>query len=116
MALTPFDISVAPGDGRVVIDGQDVTSQVAAVTVQAEAGGIPQVYLQLRGEGRIEGEGIVHSAADLDQRQVVLEFLGNIDPGVLEGAALERCGGLGADETTGQAFLNALIDMVQGGD
>lgn len=114
MGLVPFDISVAPANNRVIVDGQDISSQITRVTIDAQGHDVPKVFVEMIGEGRIVGEGIITQVLDLDPREAVLEFLNNIDAGALEGAALERCGGFGSDETTGQAFINALIEMASG--
>jgi len=117
MGLTPFDISLAPGEGRVVVDGQDVSSRVTRVTIDAPAGEIPKVFLELNGQGTLEGEGIVHIVKDQDMREIVAEFISNVDPSALEAAALEKLGGgLSAPMSTGEAFLEALKGYVRGDD
>lgn len=112
MGLTPFDISLAPGEGKVLVDGKDVSDKVAGLTIEAAPGEIPKVFLQLHGEGTVEGEGVVHVVKDQDMREIVAEFIANVDPSALEADALARMGGLGATMTTGQAFLEALKGYV----
>jgi hypothetical protein len=115
MGLTQFDI-VLPAAGQpavIRIDGEDLANKVTRVVVEADsADRIPKVYLEMKGEGRLSGEGIITQLVDLDQRQVVAEWLFNIDPGSLESLALEKLGGLGGGMTTGQAFLAVLKGWV----
>lgn len=113
MGLSRFSVDVGVGGrGRIEVDGVDVADRVRRVTVDSAAGEVPKVFLEMHGEGRIEGEGIVTQLIDLDQREVVAEWLSNIDPGGLESAALEKMGGLGGGMTTGEAFLSVLKGYV----
>lgn len=117
MGLSRFSIDVgAGGRGHVLINGEDVADRVRRVTVDSVASEVPKIYLEMQGEGHIEGEGIVNVVQDLDQRQVVAEFLGNLDPGSLESAALFKMGGLGEGLTTGEAFLEVLKEYARGDD
>lgn len=120
MGLTPFDI-VLPAAGqsaKILIDGVNVANMVTRVTVDCHSSDrIPQVFLEMKGEGCISGEGVVTQivSADMDQRQHVVAFLSNLDPSTLEAAALEKLGGLGGMTTsTGEAFLEVLKEMVRG--
>jgi hypothetical protein len=114
MGLTRFSIDLGVGGrGHINIDGVDIADRVRRVSVDSAAGEVPKVFLELLGEGRIEGEGIVTQMIDLDQRQVVAEWLGTLDAGALESAALDLCGGLGG-MSTGEAFLEALKGYVRG--
>lgn len=120
MGLTPFEI-VLPAGGlpaKIVIDGTDVSNNVSRVTVDMHASDrIPKVFLEMPGEGVLQGEGIVTQVVQVesqqDQRELMEAFLANLDPDLLESAALEKCGGLGGFRT-GEAFLEVLKEYVRG--
>jgi hypothetical protein len=110
MGLTRFSVDVGSGGrGHVVIDGVDVAEKVQKIIVDSTAGQPPQVFLEMAGEGRIEGEGIVTQV--VESNDSIALFLSNLDPSALEAAALDKMGGLdGEGLTTGQAFLAALME------
>lgn len=114
MGLASFSISLATNKKKVVINNEEVTNRIRRVVVEDEAGGVPRVFLEMLGEGVIEGEGIVTIQNEVDFRDSIYQFLQSLDPGMVEKVALDRLGGFGADETTGQAFLNAISEIVRG--
>lgn len=111
--MTPFRITPSPvGVGTVEIDGRPVAG-VRSVAVKAEAGEATKVYVELTGEGTIEGEGIVHVVTP-GSRSAVADFLAAIDPDELEKAALDRMRGFGGG-STGAAMLDVLRGWAGGG-
>lgn len=116
MRLASFSIQLSAGKKTIIVNGEDLTALVNRVVVEDEAGAIPQVFLGVHGEGVIEGEGVVtvQREGEVDLRDAISGFLQSLDPGMVEKAALDRLGGFGGDETTGQAFLNALSEIVRG--
>lgn len=116
MSLTPFRVVLPPtlgGDATVELDGRDVTKDVTlrSVAVQGSPRDVTTVWLEIAGEGTIEGEGIVHVARAGQEPEVIRAFLDRIDPGELERISLEQFDDP-AVATTGQAFLAALKAMV----
>lgn len=113
--MTPFRL-VLPlvGTPEIEVDGKRV-SNARSVAVKAEVGEATKVYVELVGEGTIEGEGIVHVVRDgVDTRDTLTDWLAQIDPAELETAALARMGGLGGG-TTGEAVLDVLRGWAGGG-
>lgn len=110
MALAQFSLDLRADRAPVlVVNGQQVA--VAGLTLRHVPPSMPQLILELAGEGTVEGEGIV--ALDQgagDEIAYLRQFLANLDPDTLERAAAGQFD-LGA-ETNGQAFLAALVSMV----
>ncbi len=111
MGLAQFSLDLrADRAPALTVNGQSVA--VVGLTLRHVPPSMPQLVLEMAGEGTIEGEGIV--AVDQggagDEIEYLRSFLANLDPGVLEKAAIEQFD-IGA-ETNGQAFLSALIAMV----
>lgn len=100
-----------PGSS-IEVDGQPVKN-VRSIAVKAEVGEATKLYVEMIGEGTIEGEGVVHVVRD-DNRSTVADWLANIDPDELEKAALDHMGGL-AGGSTGAAFLDVLRGWAGGG-
>ncbi len=116
MGIASFFIELNPSKKKVVVNEEDLTTRVRRVVIEDEAGGVPRVFLEMFGEGTVQGEGIVtvQLGNEVDLRESIHQFLQSLDPGMVEKAALDRIGGFGGDETTGQAFLNALSELVRG--
>lgn len=110
--MTPFRLvlpAASPG-AEIEVDGKPVTNAVS-VAVKAEVGHVTKLYLELVGDGTIEGEGIVHVVKPGPN---VGEWLSHIDPDELEKAALDRMGGLDGG-STGAAMLAVLRGWAGGG-
>lgn len=116
MGIASFLIELTANKKKVVVNDEDLSERVRRVVIEDEARGVPRVFLEMFGEGVVEGEGIVtvQLGNEVDLRDSIYQFLQSLDPGMVEKAALDRIGGFGADETTGQAFLNALSEIVRG--
>lgn len=107
-----------------VVDGVELiaTHHITRVVFETDGSGVSALTIQLAvGAGVIEGEAIVTqlvpiSTEPLDQREAVLAFLGNIDPEVLVGRALNRGGMLtgSGEESVGESFLAVLKEVVAG--
>ncbi len=111
MALAQFTIDLrADRSPALTVNGEAVS--VVGLTLRHVPPSLPQLVLELAGEGAIEGEGIVaiDQGAAGDEVEYLRSFLANLDPGMLEKAAAEQFD-IGA-ETSGQAFLAALVAMV----
>ena len=113
--MTPFRIvlpAANPGATQIEVGGHPVTN-VRSVAVKAEAGEATKLYLELVGDGTVEGDGIVHVVTPAS-RDAVAVWLAAIDPDELEKAALDRMSGFGGG-STGAAMLEVLRGWA-GGD
>lgn len=90
MGLVPFSIDIdATGDGRYLVDGQDVTAQVAGAVVEIDRGNLTVLTLiQRASTARIEGQGIVQVQAPEDMLGQLAEVLLSADAAALEQKAL----------------------------
>lgn len=115
MALTQFRIAARPGGGSVVIDGKDVSEQVADLVVEAGAAGtVPRVTLVQFGPVDIEGEGVVTVVRDPDGGVVadaVVEFLENVDPDVFVALVESKFTSLGSNPIA--LALQTLIEVAK---
>lgn len=117
----PFHLDVTnPAKVKCLVDGVDVVERYRVKRVGFEVGvGIPpRLFIELLHGGVLEGEAVIHQIGEeRDQRESVLAFLSNIDPRILESAALVRGGMLegNGEETMGQSFLAALQEMLGDG-
>ena len=114
-------LSPVPNENTVVVNGEDLikTHRVVGINLLAQAGGVPQLTIDVIGVATVEGQGVVVLRDDVSragQEQAVLDFLSQIDPGTLELAALERVGGLEGAESVGGSFLAVLKEMAGGED
>lgn len=58
--LAHWKIRLTPGENYVEVNGDDVTSQIDSLQLNAATGGQPPVLqLKLSGDGELEGSGIV---------------------------------------------------------
>lgn len=101
------------GRGKVEVDGRDVSEQVRGLSVTARTDEPTRLYLEHVGEGEIEGEGIVHVVSDLDQRQVVAQFLASLDVEAVEKDVLNESGGYGDARGPGATVLDVLRRYVR---
>lgn len=81
------------GQGRVVVDGVDLSHQVARVTIDSRANHPTRIYLEAKlGLGAIgRAEGLIFQSSGPDE---VLAFLQNVDVVALEAATMEKLQGL----------------------
>ncbi len=84
-----FTIDANQVGGRIIVDGQDVSTQVAAADLRVGTTEPTVLSLHLTAVGRIEGDGIVQVIADpADEADTICAFLAQIDPDQLEQDAL----------------------------
>lgn len=115
MPLAEFSVDTTdPGHPLVSVNGEDISARVRQVAVNAPAGVIPTVLIEVSAGARIEGTGVVQIDSGADPSSVVLDWLGNLDADELERVALESMGGFGTG-STGEAFVAVLKGWV-GGD
>lgn len=106
-----------PGQPGVVVNGQDVSAHVRRAVVISAPGEMSTLQLEVRGTGRIEGQGVVQVLLDSDGSEVaetdtVVRFLDSIDPIELSALALTSASGMGADPVAG--MLAALKSIAAG--
>lgn len=99
MGLARFQLDLQPGAQRIVVNDQEV-ADVVSVQVHAGAADVPHVVIVKRGEGTIEGEGIVQVQPEVENAKAqVLAWLEALDGDQLERQALDQqgwgSGGLG---------------------
>lgn len=88
MALAHFELD----DGKIIINGQDVTADVAEFQLRGSAGTAPEIWVrQGVANLQIEGDGIVKIIPD-DDRQSIEQFLNTIDPKQWEQDTMESLG------------------------
>ena len=113
--MTAFRLSPNPvGPGTVEIEGDDITDRVAGVQVDAAVGQPTVLTIHVQAGGVIEGDGIVQVAnpSDVDDAEIICDFLANVDPALLEQEAFRRLGP-GQMNTTAAA-LAVLADLARG--
>lgn len=119
--LTPFKLDMTnPTRPQLEVAGEDLTARysIKRISLDLPPGDVPSLYLELAGEGIVEGEAVivqrVTQPAGGDVRQALLAFVGALDPVSVEKAVLARGGAFGADESTGEAFLAVIKEMLGG--
>ncbi len=93
--MTSFRLTPNPvGPGRVEVDGQDVTDNVAGVQVDAAIGQPTTVTLHVQAGGEIVGDGVIQVVATqpADDPEVICRFLDQVDPVLLEQEAFRTLG------------------------
>jgi len=122
MPLPRVKIVLAPGvassDNLIEINGHDVTSAIAGVQVaRISAEPLAHVTLHLMAEAELDLEGVdiqVVSPTSGSPAEGLAEFLGSIDPGELEQAALAAMNGLdGGPANVGEAFVAVLKEWAK---
>ena len=97
------------------VDGKDITAAIAAIQVGRVAGEpLTHVTLHLNAEVELDTD-VAEVVVNRDQGGLALqEFVGQIDPGELEQAALARMGGLDdGPSTVGEAMVDVLKEWAQ---
>lgn len=106
-----FPAAGGPGT-KIEIDGKPVLN-ATSIAVKTAIGEVTKVYVEMLGEGTVEGEGIVHVVRD-GTADSIAAWLAQIDPDELEKATLERFGLLG-DGSVGASMLEVLGRWAGGG-
>lgn len=102
-----FTVMLEPtGLGAVIVNGENHSHHVRRGALMFSAGDVPTLQLELRGSGRVEGQGIVQVIVDSDgqaatQTDLVVAFLDSVDPVRLTDLALSAGGGMGSDPVSG---------------
>jgi hypothetical protein len=114
VAVLPFVVDTTdPTAVRVEVAGVDVSGQVSRVVLDATANEMPKLMLQARiAGGVVEGVADVTqlAPADVDEISVIVGWLDNLDPALLERAILDDFEG-----TTGESTLRVLRRWASGG-
>ena len=99
------------------VNGEEVAG-VVGIRLHYVPPSLPQLILELAGEGRIDGEGIVALDHQPDEGDDLRRILGNLDPDKLDEVAAQK---FGMDDRQGQviaspgkAFVEAILDAVEG--
>lgn len=107
--LATFQVLAGATGGRIVVNGQDVTGQVAGARLDLDPRDVPRLTLQLLGAGEVEGEGIVQITRDGQAEAAA--WLAGLDPEALGAEALNR-GGFGRSPAA--AMLEVLVEWATG--
>jgi hypothetical protein len=86
MALSKARVTATPGSAQVVIDGGDISDQLAScrIDIDAQGGRVPILWLEAR-SGGIQFEGDVE-VRSVSEGTPALEFLQAMDPEILDKA------------------------------
>ncbi len=116
MATSKFIIHVDPvGFGEVRVNGRDVTDETTGFRVESVMGQPTILTLYHSGQGALSGDAIVQAVEHHeDEAAVIKAFLSNLDPGVIEKAALERQGWGGDSTVTAEVF--AILAKIADGE
>ena len=111
MPLARFSIDLSADRPPVLtVNGMEGELPIVALTVRHVPPSLPQLILELAGEVSLTGEGVVAVGPEQgDEIAYLRSFLANLDPETLERQALDR---ITECDTTGQAFVAALLAMV----
>lgn len=108
--MAKFEIDVEPvGRGKIVVDGQDISNSVKAVSVLATAGEPTLLQLQMFGSGTLKGEGIIETYSE-DPRAFVM-WLKSLNRQDIDQQAMNR-GGWGDSSTLTDHVLDILLEML----
>lgn len=112
--LHDIEVAVDPGGATVVVDGAPI-GPVAAVTIQAAQGQVPQVLVQLATRGSIRVEGTIDIEAALSPGDLVR----SLDPDRLRQADIDSLPNrsLATDPyATTLTVVADLLDQITGAD
>jgi hypothetical protein len=107
------------GHGVVELNGQDVADQIAELQLVTRPGQ-PTVILVRQAVGAIdlEGEGIVRVIDDTDAGpdvgELVADWVGQLDPGVVEQIVLASFADVSPPATNGEAWIRAIQQLARG--
>lgn len=119
MGLARFRVDCTDPVRPVVSVNDEIVPPLKRCSFDWSPAEIPHLYLELMGEGVLEGEGVVVQRIPTDLNDVALddlliEILNKIDPSTLERDMAEACGGFGGG-TTGEAALAVLKRYIKPG-
>lgn len=98
-------ITAGPASAQIVLDGVDVSKDVAGYQVQQQAGQTPMVVLFPQSDAVVfEGMATVAVAEQAPPGEAIAAFLGGIDPAALDAKVLD-----GADLDGGPHELTAAM-------
>ena len=114
MPLATFDIRTTAGEpADIEVNGKPLPEGLTALGLTLRTDGpVPQLTLVVSGEGRIEGEGIVHVElqSEEDYRGELRRIIEGLDPDELDRKALEQAPSL--DSGPGGGYKAALLEMI----
>lgn len=116
MGLARFHVDCSDPVRPVVTVNDEQVPPLNRASFDWKPGDVPHLYLEIQGEGVLDGEGIVVQQVPIpaDATQVLADFFDALDPKELEQAILDQFGSF-SDETTGEACLAVLKKWVQRG-
>lgn len=108
-----FSLELGPlGEGPIHVDGIDVTAQVRGVELISAPGEPTTLILRHVGPGRIEGEGVVQVVPDdVDEQAIVIAWLEQLDPELIEAEVLNSHAWLEPPATMGAAWIQVLARL-----
>lgn len=111
MSFAKFDIEVGPigRGGKVVVNDVDVSKNLKAIALFAQATEPTILQLFTYGEGHLEGEGIVE--VHRTDRNEVGAFLRSVDRKKVDERSLNR-GGWGVEGTLTDHVIETLLEML----
>lgn len=111
MGVAKFEIeltSVGVGS-KVVVDGQDVSNQVASMALLAKPGEPTVLQLQMFTSGLVKGEGIVETY--IDNLKTMRVWLSQVNSQEVDRRAMDR-GTWGDGSTLTDHVLDVLLEMI----
>jgi hypothetical protein len=114
MGLSRFQVDCSdPLRPVVTVDGEQVPPLTRA-SFDWKPGDVPHLYLELMGEGEIQGEGVVIQQVPVpaDALEVLDEFFSALDPAELEQAILGEFGAF-SETTTGEACIAVMKKWIR---
>lgn len=112
MDIAEFEIQVgAHGRGQVIVNGEDVSDKVNAVSFHTGPQMVPTLILSGVATGTIQGAGIVEVRGE-GNSAAVAGFIRNLDPEEVEEEALANLG-QGDDPNVTAAVLSLVARLVE---
>jgi hypothetical protein len=109
-----FDVDLQLGQPpTVVVNGEKLDPAVfsfVGVRPGTDFGTPAALLLEVAGEGRVEGPGVVWAQSDGNEVEYLRQFIASIDPGELERRALAHQ--VTINDGPGEGFLKALMEMI----
>lgn len=114
-SVNEVQITINPvGQGTVFVDGQDISTIVSGVQIQAEHGQVTQVYLKVRPGMTVQVEGVAEVAADNpESKTTLLRLLSTVDTDRLD-KKIMAAADWGDETTMTQQVIAALKEEIGG--
>lgn len=114
MGLARFHVDCSDPVRPVITVNGELTPPVARASFDWKPGDVPHLYLEIAGEGALEGEGIVVQQIPVpaEALDVLNDFFDGLDPAELEQAILGEFGAF-SDTTTGEACIAVMKKWIK---